>query len=86
MLRCVFSRQYEYLVRLLILIQIYFLHLYSRFEINYQFPFEGLTSIEFTECINQMLREIRPCLIPLINILESIWRADARVIIFNGNL
>ncbi|CAH8653816.1 unnamed protein product [Schistosoma curassoni] len=58
---------------------------YFEFEINYQFPFEGLTSIEFTECIDQMLREIRPCLIPLINILESIWRADARVIIFNGN-
>ncbi|CAH8580920.1 unnamed protein product [Schistosoma turkestanicum] len=58
---------------------------YFEFEINYQFPFEGLTSIEFTECINQMLREIRPCLTPLINILESIWRADARVIIFNGN-
>ncbi|KAK4474533.1 hypothetical protein MN116_001679 [Schistosoma mekongi] len=58
---------------------------FFEFEINYQFPFEGLTSIEFTECINQMLREIRPCLIPLVDILESIWRADARVIIFNGN-
>nr|CAH8876260.1 unnamed protein product [Trichobilharzia regenti] len=59
---------------------------YFEFEINYQFPFEGLTSVEFFECIDALLREIRPCLEPLLNILESIYHADARVIIFNGNV
>ncbi|TGZ62007.1 hypothetical protein CRM22_007669 [Opisthorchis felineus] len=58
---------------------------YFEFEISHEFEFTGLNATGFTKCIRKNERVLRSCLSPMLNILQEIWKADARVVIFNGD-
>nr|QQY02579.1 glutamate receptor ionotropic, delta-2 [Cryptocotyle lingua] len=58
---------------------------FFEFEISHEFEFTGLNATGFNLCINKHERILRSCLSHILSILQDIWKADARVVIFNGD-